>query len=223
MNQQTEVSISQKMKKITGIAMMGAIAYIAVAMLRVPVVLFLKYEPKDVVIIIGGFLYGPFSAFTISAVSSIVEMFTVSETGIVGCLMNIISSSAFACTAALIYKKNRNIKGAIIGMVSGCILMVILMLLWNYIVTPIFMGYPREAVAKMLIPVFLPFNLLKGSLNIAITLILYKPIVNTLRRVNLLPETNTKTSSKLNKRLLIGSILLLVITVFVLLIFSDVL
>lgn len=32
------------------------------------------------------------------------------------------------------------------------------------------------AVAELLLPVFLPFNLLKGSLNTALTLLIYKPV-----------------------------------------------
>lgn len=48
------------------------------------------------------------------------------------------------------------------------------------------MGYPREAVAALLLPAFLPFNLIKGGLNAAITLLLYKPTVTILRRSNLI-------------------------------------
>ena len=58
--------------------------------------------------------------------------------------------------------------------------MVLSMMFWNYLITPLHMGYPREAVAELLIPVFLPFNLLKGGLNTGITLVLYKPVVSTL-------------------------------------------
>lgn len=32
------------------------------------------------------------------------------------------------------------------------------------------------AVAELLLPVFLPFNLLKGSLNTVLTLLIYKPV-----------------------------------------------
>lgn len=49
------------------------------------------------------------------------------------------------------------------------------------------MGYPREAVAKLLIPAFLPFNLLKGGLNAALSMMLYKPLVNVLRKSELMP------------------------------------
>jgi len=60
--------------------------------------------------------------------------------------------------------------------------MVVVMMAWNYLITPIYMGYPREAVVKLLLPAFLPFNLLKGLLNAAITFLLYKPVISALRK-----------------------------------------
>ncbi len=41
-------------------------------------------------------------------------------------------------------------------------------------------------VAELLIPVFLPFNLMKGGLNAAFTMILYKPVVTAFRCAHLL-------------------------------------
>lgn len=96
----------EKMKKLTVLAMLSAIAYVAVALLRFPVVLFLSYEPKDVVIAIGGFLYGPLAALGISLVVSFIEMLTISSTGWIGFVMNFLSSAAFAGTAALLYRKS---------------------------------------------------------------------------------------------------------------------
>ena len=63
-----------KIKKMVLMAMLAAMAYIAVALIRIPAVLFLKYEPKDVIITIGGFLLGPIAAFVVSLVVSLVEM-----------------------------------------------------------------------------------------------------------------------------------------------------
>ena len=65
------------------------------------------------------------------------------------------------------------------------------MLLWNYWIAPIYMGYPREAVAALLLPAFLPFNLIKGGLNAAITLVLYKPVVTALKRSRLIETERT--------------------------------
>ena len=46
-----------KAKRITTIAMLCALAYVVMAVGRVPVVLFLKYDPKDVVITLGGLIW----------------------------------------------------------------------------------------------------------------------------------------------------------------------
>ncbi|HJD14121.1 MAG TPA: ECF transporter S component [Candidatus Ruminococcus avistercoris] len=179
-----------KSKKLTMIGMLCAVAYIVMVVGRFPVVLFLKYDPKDVVITIGGFIFGPMTSFLISLIVSLIEMVTVSETGPIGCIMNILSTCCFACTAAFIYKKQHTMKGAITGLVAGCLLTTAVMLLWNYLITPIYMGYPREAVAELLLPAFLPFNLLKGGLNTVIILLIYKPIVTALRKAGFLETTS---------------------------------
>lgn len=183
--------MNTKTKTITLVGMLCAIAYIVMVLGRFPVVLFLKYDPKDVIITMGGFLFGPIYAFIISAVVSLIEMLSVSDTGVIGCIMNIISSCSFACMAAFIYKKIHNLKGAITGLLCGLLLMVVVMLMWNYYITPIYMGYPREVIAEMLLPAFLPFNLIKGGLNVAITLLLYKPIVNTLYKAGLIQSSQS--------------------------------
>lgn len=66
--------------------------------------------------------------------------------------------------------------------------MIAVMLLWNYLITPIYMGYPRQAVAQLLLPVFLPFNLLKAGLNAALTFVLYRPAVSALGCSGLIPR-----------------------------------
>ena len=74
---------SEKLRKLILLAMLAAMAYIMVSLIRIPVVLFLKYEPKDVIVTIGGFLLGPMTAFLASLVVSLVEMVTISDTGII--------------------------------------------------------------------------------------------------------------------------------------------
>ena len=214
--------MNNKTKKLSTLAMLSAISYLVMIVGRIPVILFLKYDPKDVIITIGGFIFGPLSSFIISILVSFVEMVTISDTGFIGLVMNIISTCAFACTAAYIYKKSKTLKGAIIGLLTGCISMTAIMLLWNYLITPIYLGYPREAVAKMLIPAFLPFNLLKGGLNAAITMLLYKPLVTVLRKSNLIPESNKKEQqSKINIGVLLISILILLTCILLVLVLNG--
>lgn len=199
-------------KKLVTTGMLCAIAFVVVAFIRIPVVMFLKYEPKDVIITIGGFMLGPVASFAISAVVSLVEMVTISDTGLIGCIMNLISSCGFCCTAAYIYKKRRTMSGAIVGLIAGGVIMTALMLLWNYLITPLYMGYPREAVAAMLLPVFLPFNLLKSALNAGITLLIYKPVVGALRRARLIDAGFTSAKPRKFSAGLILVALLLVAT-----------
>lgn len=175
-----------KTKKLSTIGMLCALAYIAAVFGRIPLILFLKYDPKDVIIVIGGLIFGPLTSFAITVIVSFVQMFTISETGILGCIMNIISSCSFACPAAFIYKKKPKFSRAILGLLCGWMCQVVMMMFWNYLIAPIYMDYPREKIIELLLPAFLPFNLIKGGLNAAITMLLYKPVVTALRRSNFL-------------------------------------
>ena len=211
-------SKSYSVKQMVMLALLAAIAYMMVSLVRIPVVLFLKYEPKDVIITIGGFLFGPMASFTVSLLVSLLEMVTISETGPIGALMNLLSTCTFACTAAIIYKKKHTLGGAILALIGGTILMTIAMLLWNWLITPIYMGYPREVVAGMLVPVFLPFNLLKAGLNSAFVLFLYKPLVTALRKTGLVASkeqpggsNNKKMGASLLGLLLLGTCILLLL------------
>jgi len=180
-------------RKITVLAMLSALAllltylfYIIPLPAFMPAAPFLNYEPKDVIITIAGFLFGPLAVVPMAIVVGLLEM-PLSGTGIIGLVMNVLSTCAFSGTAAFVYKKWRTLIGAGIGLASGVIMLSLVMVLWNYFLTPIFMGIPRAAVAAMLLPVFLPFNLIKGGLNAALTIMLYKSIRLALDKSKLLP------------------------------------
>ncbi len=209
--------MNNQTRKITTIGMLCAFAYAAVVLCRIPVVLFLKYEPKDVIIAIGGLIWGPLTAFAVSCIVSFIEMITISESGFLGLVMNILASCCFACTAAVIYKKKRTLWGAVLGLLVGSLLMVGVMILWNYLITPIYMGYPREAVAALLVPAILPFNLLKGGLNTAFTLLLYKPIIMVLRRTHFVAQSATEEASNKYFGLWILAVVIIVTCVMVIL------
>ncbi|MBE5791319.1 MAG: ECF transporter S component [Clostridiales bacterium] len=213
-----------KTKQLVLMGLFCAIAFVAVCVFRIPVVQWLKYEPKDSIIVMAGFLFGPMAVAAISIVVSVLEFMTISDTGVWGLLMNVVSTCSFAFTAAIIYKKHRSQKGAYAGLFMGYFLMVVMMILWNYIVTPFYMGVPRGEVAKMLIPVFLPFNAVKGALNVALTLIMYKPVMRALRRAHLIPEREGgKTGSAIwNRSTILVSVVLLAASVLVILLVRGV-
>lgn len=196
------------------LAMLTAISIVVTylsKMIPFAVVGFLKFDFKDVIVAMGGFMFGPLAAVAISLVSSFIEMLTFSSTGIIGFVMNVIATCAFVCPAAYIYKKFYTQKSAIVGLVAGCLAATLMMILWNYLITPLYMEIEREVVAKMLIPTFLPFNLAKTGLNAALTILLYKPVVTVLRKANLVdkPREGAASSGKKWGGILIGLFLLI--------------
>ena len=54
--------------------------------------------------------------------------------------------------------------------------MGIIMMIANHFITPLFMGAPQEVVDAMLLPVILPFNLIKAGINSVVTFLVYKLI-----------------------------------------------
>lgn len=179
--------MNEKTRKLTLTAMIGAMAFLIMLVGRVPIVMFLKYDPKDAVIAIGGFLLGPMSAVLTSVTVSLIEMFSVSDTGWIGFFMNVLSTCSFVLPAAVFYSRKRTLRSAVIGLAAGVVIMAATMMAWNYIVTPLFMNVSRDFVASKLLPVFLPFNLFKGVLNAGLTLLIYKPVSRALRRAHLMP------------------------------------
>ena len=179
-------------KKITTLGMLCGLAVIVNLLIHfplIPSVEFLSYDAKDVIIVIGGFIYGPGSAFIMSVITSLLEIMYRGG-NLLDVLMNVISTCTFACVAAWIYKRDHTRRGAFLGLGIGTVCSVLSMLLWNYIVTPIYFGMPREAVVSILVPGILPFNLLKCGLNSGLTLFLYKPIVGIFRRTSLVEHTS---------------------------------
>ena len=185
-------------KTITTLAMLSGIAYVVmlVSKLLPSVNGFLDFDFKDVVICIGGFTFGPVAAAVMAIVVAFVEMITISTTGLIGFVMNVLATCGFCCTATFIYKKRHTMVGAVLGLGLGVVVLTVVMLLWNYFLTPIYQGLPREAVADMLVPIGLPFNLAKGGMNMAATLLLYKPVVTALRKAGLVASSQSAQPSR---------------------------
>ncbi len=185
------------LRRLTIMAMFTALAFAAVAFVRIPVMLWLSYEPKDVLLTIGAFLLGPIEGVIMTVVVALLELVTISNTGIIGFAMNVFSSCLFVCTASLIYHRKHTLAGALIGLITGAVLATGGMLLWNYLITPLYMeNTTREQVAGMLIPLFLPFNVLKSGLNATLTMLLYKGVASTLRAAKLLPPAQQSGNIK---------------------------
>lgn len=214
-----------RIKSLCSMAMLTAIAIAADILLRIPNIAgFLTYEPKDVILMIGGFIFGPIAGITMSLVVCLIEMVTISSTGFIGLIMNFLASGVFVGVGSVIYLRKKTLSTAIIGLIASSLSMIVVMLLWNYIVTPIYTGMPREAVLDLFLPVLIPFNAIKVSLNSALVLLLYKGVVTALRKSKLIPTRESADNDNFKSNtiiLIIVSILIVVTLTLILFIFAG--
>ncbi|MCR5020506.1 ECF transporter S component [Ruminococcus sp.] len=215
-------SSSKKMdvKGMTILAMFTALGYLCLFVFRFKVS-FLTLEFKDVFITMAGFVFGPLAALGVALAESLLEMVTLSDTGFLGAVMNFGGSAAFAVTASLIYKYNKSFKGAVIGLIAAMFSMTAVMLVMNLFITPIYAHTTIDEVIGMIMPLLLPFNLIKSALNAAICFMLYKPISQALKSIHMLSRRddgftvtrNTIIGIVIAGLVIVGSIVL-VLTVF---------
>ena len=192
------------------LALMTTFAFVSVLLVRIPIVLFLKYEPKDVVILLTSLLLGPVEGLIVSVTTSFLEMITISETGWWGFFMNILSSLAFVLPPALLNLKKTGVGSRLAGVGMGVVCATAVMLLWNYIVSPLYMGVGRQEIVPLLVTAFLPFNLIKGTINASLTMILFSPLEKALNKARLVPDRERLSHAETALLYGIGVILLVI-------------
>ena len=177
--------MKRETKKLVLMGMLVALAYISLWCVRIPIIpaaSFLRYDVKDVFICIGGLVCGPIYCFGAAICISVLQMFTVSEYGFIGLVMNIFSVLSYSGLISLLCRRNKSKINLVFSLCAGIVSMTIVMILWNYLITPLYMGVSREAVLKMIMPILLPFNLIKSVLNSILVFVLYITLGNTIRK-----------------------------------------
>lgn len=178
------MSRTEKTARTAKMAMLATISLVLMLLIRIPFppAPFLVYDPADIPIIISAFAFGPLAALGITFVVSFIQAFALAGDGFIGFFMHMAATGSFVLVAGLLYRNHKTKKMAIIALFSGIIVMTVTMIGWNLLITPIYMGLPREAVAAMILPIVLPFNLLKAGINSMISFLIYKPIAKYLHK-----------------------------------------
>ena len=160
---------------------------------------FYELDLSEAIIMMGSFAIGPVAGIIMELLKNLINiLFNGTTTAYVGEFANFVTGCAFILPAAFIYKYNKTIKGAIVGMVTGAISLAVVGGVLNYfILVPAFSslyGMPIEAIVglatkinplitnlkTMIVFAVAPFNLLKGVVCSVISLILYKRISKIL-------------------------------------------
>lgn len=144
----------------------------------IPGVPWLKYDPSGIVCLVAGFAYGPTAAVLVSVLGFVPHVFADPW----GSLMAIAVALAMSVPAALVYRRLRTRRGALIGIIAGAVVALAVAIIGNLLVTPIYADMTVEQVAAMIVPALLPFNLAKLAVHGVVTFLIYKPISNLLNR-----------------------------------------
>ena len=167
-------------RQLVIMALMAAIATL-LSFVEVPILPaapWLKYDPSFVPSMVTGFAYGAGPGVAVGLVTAILHIFMTGNFW--GGIMNILVVCAYVIPAALIYVRNHTWRGAAIGLIVGSVCQIVVAILANIVITPIYAGMPVEAVIALIIPVLIPFNVLKVVLNSVITIAVYKAISNLI-------------------------------------------
>lgn len=154
---------------------------------------FLEIHLDEIPAFIAGFAYGPLSGFLVILIKTVVKM-PMTSTAAVGELVDLIYSTAFVVPAAIIYKKKHNIKGALISLLIATVIQIVVAsLLTTFVMLDFYValypGLTREVILYMcqkinpaiknlyldfILMVSVPFNALKDTMVVFMTIILYK-------------------------------------------------
>lgn len=156
---------------------------------------FLELHFDEIPAFIAGFAYGPWTAFGILFIKTIIKVMMGSQTMYIGELSDLIYSTVFVIPAVWIYQKKRNMKGVAIGFGVSTILHLIVTSIVNvFMMLPFYMslyGMTYEgllALCQLANPAIkdlywgytlfanLPLNLIKDAIVIAVTFVVYRSI-----------------------------------------------
>lgn len=185
MNAQT--NSREKLKKIVATGVFAAFAYICCVLFHFRVS-FLSFELKDAVMAVGAMSLGPIAGGAMVVIVCLVELVTISSTGVYGLVMNLLSSLTYVCVGSAIYHRHRTMRGAIMGTVVASVATVLVMIGANCVITPAYMHVETAEVIAMIPTLLLPFNVTKTLFNSAVVFLLYKPVTNALVSAGFLPK-----------------------------------
>ena len=171
-------NIKSRTLKLAKMALMVAIAAICsfVQFPILPTAPYLRFELMDIPLLIAGFVFGPVRGFALVIVSILVRsIINMPDNSPYGQIMHIIALGVFVVVSSAIYEKFKTRKWGMLSLIIGGICSTLAMIPANIIVTTYYMfDGNANIVYGMILPVIIPFNLLKMVINTVVVFLLYK-------------------------------------------------
>ncbi|GAA0065293.1 MAG: ECF transporter S component [Clostridium perfringens] len=152
----------------------------------IPIFPWLKIDLSDVPALMGAFAFGPLAGVIIELMKNLLILIVKGTgTGFVGELANFLVGVALVWPAALVYKKNKTKKTAILGMVLGGLCIEVVGILANvYLLLPAYgMAMSKAELMQYVTVGLIPFNGIKSILVCGITYALYKKVSVSIFKV----------------------------------------
>lgn len=152
----------------------------------IPIFPWLKIDLSDVPALMGAFAFGPLAGVIIELMKNLLILIIKGTgTGFVGEFANFLVGVALVWPAALVYKKNKTKKTAILGMVLGVLCIEVVGILANvYLLLPAYgMAMSKVELMQYVTVGLIPFNGIKSILVCGITYALYKKVSVSIFKV----------------------------------------
>lgn len=192
-------------RRLVFTALMAALSIVLAELMsfKVPIMpSFMTFDFSDVPAMLASLTMGPVSGVSVCLIKNIFGCFTT-KTGCVGELSNFILSACLVLPAGLLAHKSAKTLRAVIGCISGAVLMALVSIVSNYfLVFPAYsmaFGAPIEELVgkyQIILPsvdslmdcliIFnMPFTFVKGFIAAVVSVLLYRklrPVFNGLYR-----------------------------------------
>lgn len=179
-------STSAAIYRIAFIGIMAGLSLVLM-LVRFPLVPsagWLEYDLGDIPILLTAIVAGPIPALFTLLITVLIEMVTISKGGFWGMIMHLLATGSMILILSAIYRRRPTNKSLIAGLVMAALTLVAVMIPMNLVITPLFMpGMSARDVLPMIVPILLPFNLMKGLLHGLIVFSLYKATMNSWGKV----------------------------------------
>ncbi len=143
-----------------------------------PIAPWLKYDPSGAIGLVAGLAFGPGIGAVVAVLPWIVHLFVEPF----GAIMALFCSVVTVVPAALIYRARPTGKGLAIALVVSGVLALIAAILGNLVITPLYSHMPIEGVVELIIPILIPFNLLKICINAVLAALALVPVSVIVKR-----------------------------------------
>ena len=143
-----------------------------------PAAPYLKYDPSGIVCLTAGFAFGPATGALVSILMWIPHLFG----NPFGAIMAALANASLVLPSALYYKHHQTKKGAMIGLAIATPICLAVCIIANLIITPLYTPIEIKALYQLIIPVLVPFNLMKIGINWIVCASTYKQVSKIIAR-----------------------------------------